>query len=34
MDEFSKFYDSYGDSFFELLDEQALKDICDNITTT
>lgn len=31
MKEFSKFYDKYGDSYYEFVDEKALKDICDTI---
>lgn len=31
MNEVNKFYDKFGDSYFELIDELALKDICDNM---
>ncbi|CAK88852.1 unnamed protein product (macronuclear) [Paramecium tetraurelia] len=31
MNEVNKFYDKFGDSYFELIDEFALKDICDNM---
>lgn len=31
MNEVNKFYDKFGDSYFEFIDELALKDICDNM---
>ncbi|CAD8171259.1 unnamed protein product [Paramecium octaurelia] len=31
MNEVNKFYDRFGDSYFELIDDLALKDICDNM---
>ncbi|CAD8082165.1 unnamed protein product [Paramecium sonneborni] len=31
MNEINKFYDKFGDSYYEIIDELALQDICDNI---